>query len=74
MLTPKEKVALVERALYEGLEIDEGAKLLATESWVQLMTPGAATRLQNQVLRAVLAKHEADARIASTIAAYRALA
>src|SRR5262245_15332559 len=73
MLTTREKIARVERAFYETFVIGENAKLLVSESWVQLLTPGPAPRHHNQVFRSILADHEADARIASTIATYRAL-
>ncbi len=73
MLTAKEKIALVERALYEAIVVGEGAELLVSESWVQRLTPGPAPQHHNQVFRSILAEDEADARIAATIAAYRAL-
>src|SRR5262245_24949123 len=75
----EQKIRLVERALYEGwrnTRAKEGSatKVIATDTWIQVINPGEKGVFMNGVFWSLLEEHEADARIASMIALYQAQA
>jgi ribosomal protein S18 acetylase RimI-like enzyme len=71
MLAIEEKIALVERALFEPLLNDKTRAISVSDTWVQAIAPDVPTELRNRVYRSVLREDEVDARIAETIALYR---
>ncbi len=66
------QVAIVERALYEGIEEDPAMEVTTSQGWFQAVGPGVSSGLLRRVYRSVLPPHEADARIAEAVAAHRA--
>jgi len=65
------QVAIVERALYEGIEEDPAMEVTTSQGWFQAVGPGLSSGLLRRVYRSVLSPQEADTRIAEVVAAHQ---
>jgi GNAT superfamily N-acetyltransferase len=71
ILDTKQRIPLLERALYEGFARLHGSEVIATPSWVQIVTPCLDNPMRNAICRSVSTEAEVDERIRETLLFYR---
>jgi GNAT superfamily N-acetyltransferase len=71
LLDTTQRIGFLERALYEGFARLHGSEVIATPSWVQIVTPSLDNPMRNSICRNVSTDAEVDERIRETLRFYQ---